>query len=55
MTDTPRGNKRVGPSPSPLKLRSCYAVALTEKREYGLLAPVGGTTNMLAWLALALP
>ena len=34
---------------------SCYAVALSEHRPYGALAPVGGFALIGAWAALALP
>ena len=33
---------------------SCYYAALTQNRENGRLAPIGGTTLMLAWLSLLL-
>jgi uncharacterized membrane protein YgdD (TMEM256/DUF423 family) len=33
---------------------SCYLVALTEDKQYGQLAPVGGITLMLAWLSLVI-
>jgi len=33
---------------------SCYMVALTEDKEYGQLAPVGGITLMMAWLSLVI-
>ena len=33
---------------------SCYAAALTGDRANGKLAPLGGTTLILAWLSLAL-
>mmetsp|Transcript_48155 Transcript_48155/g.92048 ORF Transcript_48155/g.92048 Transcript_48155/m.92048 type:complete len:113 (+) Transcript_48155:55-393(+) len=32
---------------------SCYATALAEDRSFARLAPVGGTTLIGAWLALA--
>ena len=33
---------------------SCYAAALSKDRENGRLAPIGGTTLILAWLSLVL-
>uniref|UniRef100_A0A6U3GPF4 Transmembrane protein 256 n=1 Tax=Bigelowiella natans TaxID=227086 RepID=A0A6U3GPF4_BIGNA len=33
---------------------SCYAKALTGEGKYGQFAPIGGTTLILAWLALVL-
>ena len=33
---------------------SCYAVALTEDRSKGMLAPIGGSLLIAAWLGLAL-
>ena len=33
---------------------SCYAAALTQDRNNGQLAPVGGGILMLAWLSLLL-
>ncbi|QDZ18103.1 hypothetical protein HOP50_01g06070 [Chloropicon primus] len=33
---------------------SCYATALSENREFGKLAPVGGMSLIAAWLTLVL-
>ena len=33
---------------------SCYAVGITENREYGKAAPLGGVGLILGWLSLAL-